>query len=129
MISKNDSVMVVPGYYESKRKERAAGSMHRGKPTLSKQGGAHGVNTSETQLQKLNAMQPVGSVTNIIGDYGNATPIRKDTLLQEEHFNAKIMEIDQELLRYETGEGGNQGAKIDKENMSKPITKKIEVVS
>jgi len=45
-------------------------------------------------------MQPVGSITNgvtdthIIGDNDNANPIRKDTIFQEEYFNAKIMEID-----------------------------------
>lgn len=100
--------------------------MHRGKSTPPKQGGAHGASTSETQPQKLNAMQPVGSITNgvtdthIIGDNDNANTIRKDTIFQEEYFNAKIMEIDQELLRYEIGEGGNQGAETDKENASNP---------
>lgn len=78
MLSKNNAIMVVPGYYESKRKERAIGNMHREKPTPPKQGGAHGASISETQPQELNAIQPVGNVTKgvtatkIIGDNDNA---------------------------------------------------------
>ena len=48
MSSKN-SIMVVPVFYESKRKEKAASNMQRRNSTPAEQGGAHGANNSETQ--------------------------------------------------------------------------------
>lgn len=55
-------------------------------------------------------------------------PISKDTKDQEEYFNAKIMEIDQDLLRFESCQGGNHGIETDQENVSNPKTEIIEVV-
>ena len=63
MSSKKNSIMVVPGFYESKRKEKNASKMYWGNSTPAKQGGAHGASNSETQQQELNAMQSMGSVT------------------------------------------------------------------
>ena len=75
----------------------------------------------------------MGNVTNgvtdtqIMGDNDNAIPIRKDTKYQDECFNVKIMEIDQELLRYELSEGGNHWSEADKEKVSNSETETTEV--
>ena len=70
-------VMVVPGYYEAKKKERVVRSSQQSKPTPSKHGetrgipvppmhgGAHGDDTLESQTQNLDIKDFVGSITDV----------------------------------------------------------------
>nr|POE67396.1 hypothetical protein CFP56_43640 [Quercus suber] len=80
-------------------------------------------------MQSMGNVKSRATVTQIIGDNDTAIPIRKDTKYQEEYFNAKIMEIDQELLRYETSKGGNQGPVADKEKVFNSETETNEVAT
>lgn len=60
------------------------------------------------------------------GASSNINPIMGDSMIQGEHFNTKIMEIDHELRRFDLSKGGYRGTELimETEKISDPSTRK-----
>lgn len=132
---RKNMVPVVLGYYEPKRKERAASNTNGDKPPSSepshfqntaeplKQGGANNSNPLEVPNQKLNASRTVTEglmSTAFIGDDSNASLIREVPENKGEYFNTRTMEIDQELQKADLHMGGNLGLDTFEEIQNEP---------
>ena len=65
----------------------------------------------------------------IIGDNPNVIPMSEVPKNQGEYFNVRIMEIDQELLRFDLCKGGNLGLDTTKENIFNPVMATIDAVT
>lgn len=115
-----NSVIVVPGYYETKRKGfKAVGrkGVNRKKteprvPQIAARGGAHGGGGKEFQFQKNTPNE--GDVMNVTEVNANKTSleghlIRGGIAIQGEYFAEKINEIDKELKKFDLEKGNQEG--------------------
>ena len=128
----NNAVIVVPRYYETKKKELDTGN-RQGKKTTSKpreargnadtaeQGGTHGGGPMDCQFQKFNTpiieedVMEVTKLSVVMGGNAESIQQRGGSVNRGDYFNDKINGIDFELGKFELKKDSNCGIAVNVE--------------